>query len=115
MPTSACTSSANTGTCVLHIYYSSTSGSGGTTYAVASSQNALAAGKVGSVDTTIQNLTASSQIYDSSYVQSIAVPQTVFVGAVNTANASYLNFFLTNSVSADNCFIDSAIVDSLVQ
>jgi len=110
VPTSTCTgSNANTGTCQPVMYFSNSTGS--------LSGNAifngptLSATKPGTIDTTITNLTASTQIIDSAGNGSYFGTQYGTVPAtINTASTTYIQFGMTNSVAADNCFFDSAFV-----
>ena len=109
IPTSACTGTGNTGTCTLQVYYSSTSGATGTTYAAFNTGQAAGAAKTLTASFTIANVTASSQLVDEAQISGNgSASGGSSTGSLNTANAWYLNFFMTNSVSADNCFLDSA-------
>jgi hypothetical protein len=107
VPTSACTGTANTGTCSTQISFSNTAGSGGTSLAF----NSVAATYKGTFSVLIQNLTASTQIMNGSMVfgnASAAHNGPTVAPAINTANASYINIAQQNSVSGDKCFVDAA-------
>jgi hypothetical protein len=107
LPSAACTGTANTGTCSFSVKFSS-SNTGGTTIL---SGAAVSAARNGTLWGFIENTSASTQIgkvtetYASGTFTGLPVSS-----AINTANAAYLNFYVQNSASADNCFIDQASV-----
>jgi hypothetical protein len=108
VPTSVCTGTANTGTCSPYAYFSNTSGSGGVTSSIINGGYFQAA-KPGVVDAMIANTSATTQVIDSSFLGTFAGSGgPSFSGTVNTANATYINLFMQNAVSGDECFIDSA-------
>jgi hypothetical protein len=110
VPSAVCTGVANTGTCTIRANFSSTSGSGGSSYLGGST--ATAAQKTSTLDGVIVNTTASTQIVDGvlDYSGGTAV-QVTGIGSINTANAAYINFYMENSVSTDTCLINSANVE----
>jgi hypothetical protein len=102
---------ANTGYCTPTIYYAGTTG-GTTAFAgQASNTTAIWHGYSGSYDTVIQNngsLTSQTVDYGALGFTALAMPG---VSSINTANTWYLNFYLQNSVSTDQCFIDSVYAE----
>jgi len=107
LPAAACTGTANTGTCGYTVRFS-TSNTGGTAILAGA---AVPAAKNGTLAGFIENTSALTQIGKVTQVSASGVytglPQS---SAINTANAAYLNFYVQNSVSTDNCFIDEASV-----
>jgi len=103
-PWASCTA-ANTGTCALGAYLSPTSGSGGSNI---SQGSALVAAKEGVWEGKVSNAgSQSAQTVDMTELSG-SNTVTLYRGALalNSASNLYLNLFLTNSVSADRCFID---------
>jgi hypothetical protein len=72
---------------------------------------AATAAKNGTARLFLQNITASSQVTTGSFLYStLASTSPSSPSAINTANVSYIGFYETNTVNADNCFINSASV-----
>jgi hypothetical protein len=103
-PWSACTA-ANTGTCNLQMYISASST--GTTNNIAAGAP-MAATKLGEWDAFVSNAgSLSSQTIDGRQLTSAnTVIFNAATGSINTANNFYVNYWMTNSVSTDQCFLD---------
>jgi hypothetical protein len=107
-PYTSCTA-ANTGTCSVNAYFTSTNTGMSNHYlsvvvpAKGASTSRLNIRAQGS--TNSQVLSADLTYYSSAVAGpgSISNPT-----SVNMTNASYINVFLTNSVSTDTCFLDQA-------
>ncbi|MGA9667740.1 MAG: hypothetical protein WBQ94_00945 [Terracidiphilus sp.] len=109
-PSSICTgSNVNTGTCMLSAYLgTSTTGSSGG--GLGGGYLSAPATRSVSLDATMENLTASTQLVDSDMVTfgNAATAANTATASINTANTFYVTLWMTNSVSTDNCFITSA-------
>jgi hypothetical protein len=109
-PYSSCTA-ANTGTCAVNAYLSTTSTGTGQHYLAetVAAKNAM---------TSILNIRAqnstSSQVLAESVVVASGSTSGIFSAvnptSFNMANALYVNVFIQNSVSADTCFLSQADV-----
>jgi hypothetical protein len=107
LPAAACTGTANTGTCTYSVHFG-TSNTGGTAIL---SGPATTAAKNGTLAGFIENTSTSAQLGKLTEISG----STVYSGAtgssaISTTGATYLNFYVQNSVSGDNCFIDEASV-----
>jgi hypothetical protein len=107
VPTTACTGTANTGTCTYSVKFG-TSNTGGTT--IIASPGPLAASRTGVLLGVIENTSASTQIGKATQISNLTYGGPPLQTTISTTGTTYLNFYVQNSVNTDTCFIDSASV-----
>jgi hypothetical protein len=102
-PFTDCTA-ANTGTCTPSVYLGTSATGQNFTLRTVPAINA-AKSDIENISIQQQNsLSSAIANVSSAYSTVVSVPSPTF-GTVNMANAGYLNFFMTNSVSTDRCYL----------